>query len=73
MSASKCILCFKDMEKDYEKFLVKSEKTTTFDVSINFPNWISTSTLSLSTFVDSSMLNIVDLFTAESRGSFFKT
>jgi len=35
----KCILCFKEIEKDYERFLVQSKKTTTiFDVNIALAN-----------------------------------
>jgi len=37
MSIFKCILCFKDI-KDYERFLVKSRKKTTFDVNFALAN-----------------------------------
>ena len=37
MSLFKCILCFKEIEKDYERFLVKSKKTI-FDVNIALAN-----------------------------------
>lgn len=38
MSVYKCILCFKDIIKDYERFLVKSRKKTTFDVNFALAN-----------------------------------
>ena len=38
MSLFKCILCFKDIEKDYERFLVQSKKKTIFDVNVALAN-----------------------------------
>ena len=38
MSLFKCILCFKRIEKDYERFLVQSKKTTIFDVNVALAN-----------------------------------
>ena len=37
MSLFKCILYFKEIEKDYERFLVKSKKTI-FDVNVALAN-----------------------------------
>ena len=38
MSLFKCILCFKEIEKDYERFLVQSKKKTIFDVNVTLAN-----------------------------------
>ena len=38
MSLFKCILCFKEIEKDYEWFLVQSKKKTIFDVNLALVN-----------------------------------
>ena len=37
MSLSKCILCFKEIEKDFEQFLVQRKKTI-FDVNVALAN-----------------------------------
>ena len=58
MSLYKCILCFKDIIKDYERFLVKSRKKTTFDVNFALANLdflVSSCTRSPSTFVGSAL------------------
>ena len=34
----KCILCFKEIEKDYERCLVQSKKKTIFDVNVALAN-----------------------------------
>ena len=34
MTVYNCVLCFKEIEKDYERYLVKSRKKTMFDVSV---------------------------------------
>jgi len=34
----KCILCFKEIENDYERFLVQSKKKTIFDVDVALAN-----------------------------------
>ena len=33
-----CVLCFKEIDKDYERFSVKSKKKTMFDVSVTLGN-----------------------------------
>ena len=33
-----CVLCFKEIDKDYERFLVKSKKKTMFGVSVALGN-----------------------------------
>ncbi len=38
MSSFNCILCFKEITKDYERFLVNSKKKTIFDVNIALAN-----------------------------------
>ena len=38
MPLFKCILCFKEIEKDYERFLVQSKKKATFDVNVALAN-----------------------------------
>ena len=38
MSSFNCILCFKEITKDYERFLVNSRKKTIFDVNIALAN-----------------------------------
>ena len=38
MSIYNCVLCFKEIDKDYERFLVKSKKKTMFDVSVALGN-----------------------------------
>ena len=38
MSLFKCILCFKEIEKEYERFLVQSKKKTLFDVNVALAN-----------------------------------
>ena len=38
MSLFKCILCFKEIEKDYERFLVQSKEKTISDVNVAFAN-----------------------------------
>ena len=38
MSIYNCVLCFKEMDKDYERFLVKSKKKTIVDVSVAHGN-----------------------------------
>ena len=34
----KCTLCFKEIEKEYERFLVQSKKKTIFDVNVALAN-----------------------------------
>ena len=38
MRLFKCILCFKENEKDYKRFLVQSKKKTIFDVNVALAN-----------------------------------
>ena len=38
MTVYNCVLCFKEIEKDYERDLVKSRKKTMFDVSVALGN-----------------------------------
>ena len=54
MHLLKCILCFKDIEKDYERYLVQSKKKTTTSRS---QIWSSMCTLYQSTFVGTKMVS----------------
>ena len=38
MSLFKCILCFKEIEKGYERFLVQTKKNAFFDVNVALAN-----------------------------------
>ena len=40
VSIYNCVLCFKEIDKDYERFLVKSKKKMMFDVSVAFGNYL---------------------------------
>ena len=57
MSLFKCILCFKEIEKESERFLVQNKKKTIFDVYVALAIWSSMYTLHQCSFVGSVMVS----------------